>query len=141
MDQLGAKIFTVDEANRLIPYLERSLETLTALAREIGGLQRDLEILAAIAASGVTRANPDVRELREKQRLQKDIVDRYRALLGEVAGRGCILRDLDIGLVDFYTTTRDRIVCLCWRRGEVEIAHWHPMDQGFSGRRPLSELP
>ena len=141
MDKLGARIFTVEEANRLIPYLETSLETLSGMAREIGGLQRELEVLGAIAGTGVTRENPDVQELRGKQLRQKELMDRYRALLGEVAGHGCILRDLDVGLVDFYTTARDRIVCLCWRRGEGEIGHWHPMDQGFSGRRPLSELP
>ena len=141
MDQLGAKIFSVDEANRLIPYLERSLETLSRLAREIGGLQRELEVLVAIAGTGVTKENPDLHELRGKKHLQKDLIDRYRALLTEVAGQGCILRDLDVGLVDFYTTSQGRIVCLCWRRGETEITHWHPMDQGFSGRRPLSVLP
>ena len=140
MDQLGAKIFSVEEANRLIPYLEQSLETLSRTAREIGGLQRELEVLAAIAATGVTKENPDLRELGEKKHHQKDLIDRYRALLAEVAGQRCILRDLDVGLVDFYATSQGRIVCLCWRRGETEIAHWHPMDQGFSGRRPLSEL-
>jgi hypothetical protein len=140
MDKLGARIFTVEEANRLIPYLEASLETLSAMAREIGGLQRELDVLAAISGTGVTRENPDVKEFRDKQSRQKDLVDRYRALLSEVAGHGCILRDLDVGLVDFYTTVRDRIVCLCWRRGEAGIGYWHPMDQGFSGRRPLSEL-
>lgn len=141
MDKLGAKIFTVEEANRLIPYLEASLETLSSMAREIAGLQRELEVLAAIAGTGVSRENPDVQEFGEKQARQKDLVERYRALLSEVAGHGCILRDLDVGLVDFYTTSRDRIVCLCWRRGETGIGHWHPLDQGFSGRRPLSELP
>jgi hypothetical protein len=141
MDQLGAKIFSLEEANRQIPYLEQSLQALSGMAREIAELQRELEVLAAIAGTGVSKGNPDLHELRGKQRRQKEIVDRYRTLLGEVAGRGCILRDLDIGLVDFYTTSRDRIVCLCWRRGEAEVGHWHPMDQGFSGRRPITELP
>jgi hypothetical protein len=42
--------------------------------------------------------------------------------------------------VDFYTMAGGRIVCLCWRRGEPRIEHWHPVDEGFSGRRPLEDL-
>jgi len=33
------------------------------------------------------------------------------------------------------------VVYLCWRRGETHIGHWHPLDEGFSGRRSLDELP
>ena len=67
--------------------------------------------------------------------------DLVRAGLNDLASSGCILRDLDLGLVDFYTMAKDRVVCLCWRRGEPCVTHWHPTDEGFSGRRPLAELP
>lgn len=140
MDQIGAKIYSVEEANRLIPWLEESLETLAETAREVSLLNRELTVLGAIAVTGATSQSEDMRELAEKRAREKELLARFRAQLAEVAGRGCILRDLEIGLVDFYTLARDRIVCLCWRRGEPEIGHWHPVDQGFSGRRPLSEL-
>jgi hypothetical protein len=28
-------------------------------------------------------------------------------------------------------------VLLCWHVGEDEVAFWHGLDEGFSGRKPL----
>jgi hypothetical protein len=141
MERIRNKIFSVEEANRLIPYLEQTLSTLGQSAREIAALQSEVQVLAAIESSGATSKNLDVRDLREKEAQCARMLEEFRAALHEFASRGCILRDLDLGLVDFYTMTRDRVVCLCWRVGEAAIGHWHTTDQGFSGRRPLSELP
>ena len=140
MEHIRTRLFTVEEANRLVPYLEESLASLENLSRDLAVLRREIEVLAAIAGSGASAGNADVRALREKGVRSEEMLGRFRERLREVAGRGCVLRDLEIGLVDFHTTSAGRIVCLCWRRGEPEITHWHPMDQGFAGRRPLSEL-
>jgi hypothetical protein len=140
MERIRNRIFSVEEANRLIPYLEGALGKLADSARDIAALQREVEVLSAIESSGATSRNHDVRDLREKEARVTRMLEEFRTALHEVASRGCILRDLDLGLVDFYTMARDKVVCLCWRRGEARIAHWHTTDQGFSGRRPLSEL-
>lgn len=140
MERIRNKIFSVEEANRLLPYLEGALAGLAALGREVTALRREIEVLGAIAGSGASVENPDVRELRSREHAYAEALDRFRGALTEVAHHGCILRDLELGLVDFYATARGRVVCLCWRRGEPAIAHWHPIDEGFSGRRPLDEL-
>src|SRR5512143_3529925 len=132
MERIRNKIFSVDEANRLLPDLERSLDSLSAIAREATALRREIEVLGAIAVSGASDESPDVRALREKERSQAALLERFRAELAAVARHGCILRDLDLGLVDFYTMAHGRVVCLCWRRGEPRIEHWHPLDEGFS---------
>ncbi len=141
MERIRNRIFSVEEANRLIPYLEQALGSLSVSARDIAALQREAQVLTAIESTGATSKNHDVRELREKEVLSARMLEEFRASLHEIASRGCILRDLDLGLVDFYTMARDRVVCLCWRLGEPRIGHWHTTDEGFSGRRPLSELP
>lgn len=141
MERIRNKIFSVEEANGLIPYLESSLQKLGAGARDLGALQSEIQVLNAIESSGATSRNHDVQELREKEARCARMLEEFRAALHEVASRGCILRDLDLGLVDFYTMARDKVVCLCWRLGEPSITHWHTTDEGFSGRRPLSELP
>jgi len=140
MERIRNKIFSVEEANRLIPYLEQALDALARSAREIAALQSEVSVLAAIESSGATSKNLDVRDLREKEARGARMLEEFRAALHDLASRGCILRDLDLGLVDFYTMARDRVVCLCWRAGETAIGHWHTTDDGFSGRRPLSEL-
>ena len=140
MERIRNKIFSVEEANRLIPALEGTLETLVGIAKGATALRREIEVLGAIAGSGATEESPDVLALRDKERLQAEALERFRSELGAIARHGCILRDLELGLVDFYTMAQGRVVCLCWRRGEPKIEHWHPLDEGFSGRRPLSEL-
>jgi hypothetical protein len=50
---------------------------------------------------------------------------------------GCILKDINTGLVDFPTVRKGREVFLCWQHGEPEIAFWHDVDAGFAGRQPL----
>jgi hypothetical protein len=141
MERIRNKIFSVEEANRLIPYLEQALDALARSAREIAALQSEVMVLAAIESSGATSKSLDVRDLREKEARCARMLEEFRAALHDLTSRGCILRDLDLGLVDFYTMARDRVVCLCWRAGEAAVGHWHTTDAGFSGRRPLSELP
>jgi hypothetical protein len=48
-----------------------------------------------------------------------------------------VVRDLERGLIDFPALREDREVYLCWLLGEPEITHWHEIDAGFAGRRPL----
>ncbi len=141
MERIRNKIFSVEEANRLIPHLEEALDSLSEMSHEVLALRREIEVLGAIESSGATSRNEDVHALREKEARCARLLDRFREALQEIASRGCIVRDLDLGLVDFYTMARDRVVCLCWRRGEPRVEHWHPLEEGFSGRRPLAELP
>jgi hypothetical protein len=140
MERLRNKIFSVEEANSLLPSLERSLDVLSGMAREARALRRELDVLGAIAGSGASEENPDRVELRSKEAELGSLLERFKSELETVTARGCLLRDLDLGLVDFYTMAHGRVVCLCWRRGEPRIGHWHAIDEGFAGRRPLSEL-
>ena len=140
MERIRSRIFSVDEANRLIPYLEESLDRLATMGRDVTVLKREIDVLRAIAGSGVSEANADLRALKEKEDTYTSMVERFRIALAEVSKQGCIIRDLELGLVDFYSMGRDQIVCLCWRRGERRVEHWHPVDEGFSGRRPLEDL-
>lgn len=63
-----------------------------------------------------------------------------RVLREEVEGlgvRAIVLRDADTGLIDFPALREGRLVYLCWRPDEERVAHWHEVDAGFGGRRPL----
>ena len=140
MEGMRNKIFSVEEANSLIPYLEETLDQLASLSREVLAMKRELDVLSVIETSGASTKSPDVRTLREREHAYAAVLGRFRGALEEVSSRGCIIRDLELGLIDFYTMARGQVVCLCWRRGEERVEHWHPIDQGFSGRRPLADL-
>src|SRR5687768_6711184 len=51
--------------------------------------------------------------------------------------QGIVLRDADTGLIDFPAEREGRLVYLCWRPDEERITHWHEVDAGFGGRKPL----
>jgi hypothetical protein len=50
-----------------------------------------------------------------------------------------MVKDLDRGLVDFYSLMGDRLVFLCWQVTEPEVSHWHSLEDGFSGRQQIKE--
>jgi hypothetical protein len=61
----------------------------------------------------------------------------FNAHLSFFQDLGCELKDLDQGLVDFPSYRDDKLIYLCWKRGEDRVSFWHAIDSGFSGRQPL----
>ena len=64
---------------------------------------------------------------------------RLREAIEGVQETGCLIKDLDIGLIDFLTRYHGQDVCLCWKLGEDHIRFWHGMEEGFRGRKPIDE--
>lgn len=130
-------LFRVEEANKLAAEIRPALEELVKLKGEFDGVQKQVDVLT-LAAAGASESNPDAVALAA--------LDARRKTMGETLGRGvqalhrkgCVLKDLDRGLVDFYAVTGDRLVFLCWQLGEPEVAHWHTLEGGFSTRQPLN---
>ena len=58
----------------------------------------------------------------------------------DLENKGCILKDLNEGLVDFYSIFEGREIFLCWKYGEERIEYWHDMESGFEGRQHISQL-
>lgn len=134
-------LFTVDEANQILTWLRPTLGRLVELKREFDGVQRQVDVLS-LAASGASPGNPDARALDELQRRRVSIGEELGRGVQAIHRRGVLLKDLDRGLVDFYTISGDRLIFLCWRLNEPEVGHWHTLEGGYSGRLPLdrSEL-
>jgi hypothetical protein len=57
--------------------------------------------------------------------------------LDQIHATGCVVKDLDSGLVDFPAVLKNEEVYLCWRLGEDRIRFYHRQDEGFSGRKPI----
>jgi hypothetical protein len=138
MDE-GPRIFTVEEANALLPTLELALGDLARLRSEleqairaVGGADEAVGILqrGEIPAPGCEAAAGRLRRAAEGV---GGAVERVNAL-------GCVLKDVEIGLVDFYAMRDDEPVFLCWQLGEPAVAHWHPLDTGFDSREPIEGI-
>jgi hypothetical protein len=130
-------LFSPDEANALIPFLEPRLSHLIARKREMDQLESDLEMMRLLTETGASSANPDLAARDGKERRAKDLGEEIAEAVSAIHAKGCVVKDLDRGLVDFYSLKGDRIVFLCWQRGERRVAHWHPLSGGFSNRRPI----
>jgi hypothetical protein len=71
-------------------------------------------------------------------RIERDQLESVvRAAIGRIQGAGCIIKDLDIGLVDFPSRLNGEEILLCWQLGEDRIRFWHRPDEGFAGRKPI----
>ena len=104
--------------------------------RELTRVQTRIDVLE-LAVAGATTDNPDARELRTLGARRETLLERIRHGVDRIHRRGCLVKDLERGLVDFYSLTGDRLIFLCWQLGETQVSHWHSLDGGFAGRRPL----
>lgn len=131
------RLFTADQANALTPYLEVKTKRIRSLKSELDAATERQEILDLIADSGADEDNPDVQAREELERRVEKVSQEMQAEVEAVEARGCVVKDIDQGLIDFYTLLGDRLVFLCWKSGEEEVAYWHPLQGGFSSRQPL----
>src|SRR6185369_8069988 len=129
-------LFTVDKANRLLQELKPQIEQLVTERRDMRRIEERLNVMS-LALAGASADNPDAAEARHLVTERTEIAARVRKGLEAIQSRGCVVKDLDQGLLDFYSLAGDRLVFLCWKLGEPEVAHWHTLDGGFASRRPL----
>jgi hypothetical protein len=118
------KLFSADKANALIPTVSPLIEELWAKRRELA--IRLLENDPALRRGAGVRA-------RKFTELKAEIV----RLINRIEEHGCVVKDLDLGLLDFPALRDGRPIYLCWKAGEPEIAHWHGTDEAFIDRKPL----
>jgi len=65
------------------------------------------------------------------------LAETLRSTLRRILETGCIVKDLDVGLLDFPAIIDNQDVYLCWKLGEDRIRFYHRPDEGFAGRKPL----
>lgn len=120
------RLFTADEANGVLPELRERLATIRR-SRQVIFREAELVKEKVVADGGGAYAG----------RRYWEATTALREQLEWLAAEGILLRDPETGLVDFPAELDGRRVYLCWRSGEDRVGSWHPLDTGFSGRRPL----
>lgn len=131
------RYFTLEDALRLLPDVEQTIGRLRRIRDELVALRQTVEgqwTALEDDPATLTEIGEDQRRL---DRLQKE----FGEAAGELERRGVLLRDLDMGLVDFPSLAGQAEIYLCWKVGEATIGFWHGMDEGYASRKPLSALP
>jgi hypothetical protein len=129
------KLFSPERANALIPKLEPLIEEL---------LQRRRELAIKLLESDPALHRPEPRRPRIASARSALPAPRFGELKHEI-GRliyrieslGCVVKDIDLGLVDFPAMLDDEPIYLCWKLGEPNVAYYHGIEEGFSARKPL----
>jgi hypothetical protein len=122
------KLFTVEEANALLPRLRELLEDAAEHRDRMRERAPLLEpILKAASSNGGGRAGSEYG------------VEAYNLYLaiGRIRELGVLLKDLDMGLLDFPHEKEGRVVFLCWHPPEEQVSYWHEIQAGYQGRQPL----
>ena len=132
------RYFTLAQAERALPAVERFLRDALFHKAEYQRVHTTLdETVQRIRMSGGARVDPGA-----MQTLRNNVESSVKALqraLDEIEEAGALVKDLDIGLLDFMTRYKDRDVCLCWKLGEDGIHFWHGEEEGFRGRKPIDQ--
>ncbi len=130
------RLFTVSEAERTRREVEPILIEAMDCRRKISELD---ENLARVAHRIMLLGGSIVPyEKTAKVRFERDhLADAIKAALARIEATGCVVKDLDVGLLDFPALVDNEEVYLCWKLGEERIRFWHRQDEGFAGRKPI----
>ena len=106
--------FTPQLANYVLPEVRDTVQRIVAIKKEVDGVTDDDQMTQAM------------------ERLEKEV-----KRLDEV---GCVLKDMNIWLVDFPAVRLGARVWLCWKLGEESVTFWHTQNEGYSARKPVTDI-
>ena len=132
---MSARHFTVDEANELLPAVRPLVERMVAHRRALtAAMERQERLTATIGGNGGGIPPQEVAEVQSE--IESEAAGIARCIDG-IQELGAVVKDLDMGLIDFPALRQGEEVLLCWRLGEDEIRYWHGTEEGFGGRKEL----
>ena len=130
--------FTVTEAERMLPEVDRALRDAIFHKAEYQAAEAELNAtMQGIRMAGGSRVNPG--PILATRARRDASTGALRGVFEKIEQMGILVKDLDIGLIDFLAHYQGREVCLCWKLGEERIRFWHGTDEGFAGRRPIDD--
>jgi len=119
--------FTLEQAIKSLPLVRRIVGDIVRTHAEAAMLQQQHERAGA-------------RDQKPLQGRLEQVMHRLEDYVDELSEIGCELKDYHVGLIDFTGRHQGRDICLCWKLGEETITHWHELNTGFAGRKPVSLL-
>jgi len=130
------RVFTLTEAERARRELEPFLMEAMDCRKKLAGLETDLSAVSAriMIMGGVIVPYEKLATLRVEH---QQLAENMKSALNRILETGCLIKDLEVGLLDFPALINNEEVYLCWRLGEDRIRFYHRQNEGFAGRKPL----
>jgi len=128
------RYFTIEEANQLIPTIMKELTELKHLQLDFEAQLKNLNRIKAMKKEQVQTQTDSI----FKMESQLEFMEIQAQLhVTNIQKTGAQLKSVDPGLIDFPSVIDNEDILLCWKEGERKIEHYHSMQDGFSGRKPL----
>jgi hypothetical protein len=124
---------------------EELLHTITPWLEEARGENQKIEAFKTELARVASRimvlggTSPPLADLLRKKTAHDEAAEHLAEIVQRIQETGVLVKDIDVGLVDFPSLLEGEEIYLCWKLGEDHIAFWHGIDEGFTGRKPLDE--
>lgn len=135
---MSEKYFTLREAEELLPYIRPHLEEACDQKRNLDRLEEELS--RASAEIMVLGGSIPPRDKLAQTRLERNqFAGQLKESVSKIIETGCLIKDLEVGLVDFPALLRGEEIYLCWKLGERHIEFWHGIEEGFAGRKPIED--
>ena len=126
-----SQYFTLQQANETLNTIRPLMDEVQEIRQKI--LQQQPEAWSAIEKSVGNGGN------RTLSKMIQDF-EKLDALVHRIQDTGVLIKDINIGLLDFPALRNGREVYLCWQHGEEDIAYWHEVDAGYAGRQPIDSF-
>lgn len=123
---------TLEEAEKNIPEVGETLKKIIQLSESIS-------ILQSIEISYDNEYDELFAETKTNKEFHKLSAELHKEL-HKLINMGCVVRDINLGLVDFFSRFEGRDIFLSWEIGEEKITHWHELAEGFEMRKPIFEI-
>jgi hypothetical protein len=131
--------FTLREAEELLPLIDGLIRHAVARKASYQEAEEALQGIAqrVMVMGGLLLDRDAVAGLTERR---DSAGQALKETLARIHEQGCLVKDLDIGLVDFPTLLAGTEVYLCWKMGESGIRYWHGVHEGFAGRKEIDDF-
>lgn len=132
--EMKSRILSLDEANRMIPLLDKIVRDLMSTWDSIIQKRTELEML---------EKGPEARDGSRQEQVQElkgdlnRLIDRINGYIREVEELGCFVEEFKRGIVNFPSLYVGRKVFLCWKPGDEQIKYWHELDESYNERSTI----
>lgn len=136
---MAEKYFNRREAEELLPMIGQYLEDARKQKQALDSITAQISN-AALRIMMLGGSLPPFAELNHQKTQGEKLAEQLNHIIDQIQQTGCVVKDLETGLVDFPSLRGGEEVYLCWKLGEERIGYWHGIEEGFAGRKPLDEV-
>ncbi len=130
---------TADDVQRRLPLLRAIVSDINRLHRDIADRRERVASIRKLPGGKRREGSVYAEELEQIDDGIRRDEETLRGYVGELENLGGILRDPDVGRIEFAGRNEGRKVFFGWTLGDDDLGYWRPSDSAESDRHSLLE--